>query len=55
MTITRAVLLFFIAILIADYRFGNGRLIEAVSAQTAEVGYRLSGALSRLEHRIAPH
>jgi hypothetical protein len=54
MTITRAVLLFLVAVLVVDYHFGNGRLFASISAQTAQLGYKLSDELSRLTRRVSP-
>jgi hypothetical protein len=55
MTITRAVLLLLFGLMLTDRLFGNGRLIQAVSDQSAQLGYKLSDELSRLERRIAAH
>jgi hypothetical protein len=54
MTISRAVMLFLVGVLAIDHFFGNGRLMDSVSAQTAQLGYKLSYELSRLQGRIAP-
>jgi hypothetical protein len=53
MTITRAVLLFFCGLMLTDRLFGNGRLIQAVSDQSVQLGYKLSDEFSSLERRIA--
>jgi hypothetical protein len=55
MTITRAVLLFFFGLLLTDRLFGNGRLIQSVSDQSVQLGYKLSDELASLERRIAFH
>ena len=55
MTVPRVVLLLLACIVFADYRFGNGRLIESVSAQTTQLGYKLSDELSKLERLIMPN
>jgi hypothetical protein len=54
MTFTRLELMLFGALVLIDYQFGNGRLIQSVSAQTVELGYRLSGQLSQIARRISP-
>jgi hypothetical protein len=53
-TVTRAVLLAIVGLLATDYHFGNGRLIELLTIQTAQLGHKLSDELSSLERRIAP-
>jgi hypothetical protein len=54
MTLTRAVLAFVIFVLVADYKFGNGQLVQAVLAQTAQLGYKLSDQFSGIVHHISP-
>jgi hypothetical protein len=44
----------FVALLAFDYKFNNGRLIEALSEQATQFGYWLNGELSSIERRLAP-
>jgi hypothetical protein len=53
-TFSRAIFAFVFFALIADYKFGNGHLTQSVSAQTAELGYKLSYRLSAIARRISP-
>lgn len=54
MTLTRLVLVLLAGLLTTDYKFGDGRLIQSVSAQTVELGHRLNYFFSRVVTRIAP-
>jgi hypothetical protein len=54
MTPIRLVLILGAGLLFTDYKFGNGRLVESVSAQTADLGYRLNETVSRIVRRITP-
>jgi hypothetical protein len=37
-----------------DHQFGNGRLLQAISDQTVELGYRSSDQFSTIARRISP-
>jgi hypothetical protein len=54
MTITRALIVLLIGLPFVDYKFGNGRLVQSVSSQTADLGYRLNDQLYALVRRISP-
>jgi hypothetical protein len=54
MTLTRLVLILGAGLLFADYKFGNGRLVQSVSTQTVELGYKLNDTFSQIVRRIAP-
>jgi hypothetical protein len=54
MTPIRLVLILGAGLLFTDYKVGNGRLIESISAQTVELGYRLNNTFSQFLRRIAP-
>jgi hypothetical protein len=55
MTSTRLVLFLAAALLLTDYKFGNGRLLQSVSAQTAEIGYKLNDTFSNILRRITTY
>ncbi|HEY6258095.1 MAG TPA: hypothetical protein VIY51_20120 [Xanthobacteraceae bacterium] len=55
MTLTRLVLILVPGLLIADYEFGNGRLVHAASLQAAALGSELNSAFSQIVRRIAPY
>jgi hypothetical protein len=54
MTLTRLIVVLAAGILFADYKFGNGRLIDSISVQTIQLGYKLNDTLSQIVRRIAP-
>jgi hypothetical protein len=54
MTFTRLVLILVVGILFIDYNFGNGHLTDSISAQTMQLGYRLSDQFSTIVRRISP-
>jgi hypothetical protein len=54
MTVPRVLLLLVAGVLFADYRFGDGRLIDTLSAQATQLVYKLNDEVSRLERRVAP-
>jgi hypothetical protein len=54
MTFTRLVLILGAGLLFVDYNFGNGRLMESVSAQTVDLGYRLNDTFSQIVRHVAP-
>ena len=54
MTLTRLVLLLVAGLFTADYKLGDGRLIQSVWSQTVELGHRLDYQFSQVVHRIAP-
>jgi hypothetical protein len=54
MTPARLVLVIAALLLFADYQYGNGRLVQSLSDQAVNVGYRLNSAFSQLLHRVAP-
>jgi hypothetical protein len=54
MTLPRVLLLFVAGVLFADYRNGNGRLIDKVSGQATQLVYYLNDEFSNLTRRIAP-
>jgi hypothetical protein len=53
-TPTRILLLFVVAIVFIDYKFGNGRLVEAISAQTVQLGRTLSDQAAIIVRRVMP-
>jgi hypothetical protein len=55
MTFTRLVLILGAGLLLTDYKFGNGRLLQSASVKTAELGYGLNDTFSQIVRRIAPH
>jgi hypothetical protein len=54
MTLTRLVLILVAGLVFTDYQFGNGRLVQSISEQAAELGYKLDNVFSQIVHRIAP-
>jgi hypothetical protein len=54
MTPIRLVLILGAGLLFADYKVGNGRLIESISAQTADLGYKVNNTVSQMLRRFAP-
>jgi hypothetical protein len=54
-TFTRLVLILGAGLLLTDYKFGNGHLLQSASVQTAELGYRLNDTFSQILRRIAPY
>ena len=54
MTFTRLVLVLVAGLLVIDYQFGNGRLLQAISDQTVELGYRFGDQFSTIARRISP-
>jgi hypothetical protein len=50
----RIVLLLVAGLFFTDYKFGNGRLIELVSAHTSQLTYTLMDHVSAVVHRISP-
>jgi hypothetical protein len=53
-TFTRLVLILVGGLLLIDKQFGNGQLAQSVSAQTMQLGYRLSDQFSTIVRRISP-
>jgi hypothetical protein len=43
-----------IGLVFVDFKFGDGRLVQSVSTQTIDLGYRLNDSFSRIVRRIAP-
>jgi hypothetical protein len=54
MTFTRLVLILGAGLLFVDYKFGDGRLLQSVSAQTVDLGYALNNTFSQIVHHVAP-
>ena len=54
MTLTRLMIIVTAGLLIADYKFGNGRLVDSMSTQAVELGYSLEYTFSKLVRRISP-
>jgi hypothetical protein len=54
MTFTRLVLILGAGLVFVDFTFGDGRLVQSVSNQTIDLGYRLNDSFSRIVRRIAP-
>ena len=54
MTFTRLVLILVAGLLFIDHQFENGRLLQSISDQTVELGYRLSNEFSQIARRISP-
>jgi hypothetical protein len=50
----RLVLILGAGLLFTDYKYGNGRLVESVSPQTVDLGYKFNNTFSQLLRRIAP-
>jgi hypothetical protein len=55
MTFTRLVLVLVAGLVLTDYQFGNGRLIQEVSAQTTDLIYRMNDTFVRVVRRVAPY
>jgi hypothetical protein len=53
-TAPKLLILIFIALLVFDYEYNNGRLIDALSDQAAQIGYWLNIELSNIERRLVP-
>jgi hypothetical protein len=53
MTFTRLALVLVAGLLVIDHPFGNGRLLQAISDQTVELGYRLGDQFSTIVRRIS--
>jgi hypothetical protein len=53
-TLPRLLLLLVAGVLLADYHFGNGRLIDKVSDQATQLMQVLNDELAQLERRVAP-
>jgi hypothetical protein len=43
-----------VGLLVIDHQFGNGRLLEAMLDQSAQLVYKLDGIFSQVVRRIAP-
>jgi hypothetical protein len=54
MTLPRVLLLVVAGVLFADYRFGDRRLINALSDQATQLVYKLNDGLSWLERQVTP-
>jgi hypothetical protein len=54
MTVPRVLQLLVVGVLFADYRYGDGRSINALSDRATQLAYKLNDELSRLERRVAP-
>lgn len=54
MTITRASLVLLIFVLMTDYKFGNGRLVQSASDQISKLVYTLNSNLVDIVRRISP-
>jgi hypothetical protein len=54
MTLTRLVLILGVGLVFVDLKFGDGRLVQSVSTQTIDLGYRLNDSFSQIVRRIAP-
>jgi hypothetical protein len=55
MTLARLVLILAAGLLFTAYKFENGRVIQSVSAQTVELGYRFNDTISQIVRRIVPN
>ena len=55
MTLTRLALILAAGLLFTDYEFGDGRLVQSISAQAVEIGYRLNDTFSQIVRRIVPY
>jgi hypothetical protein len=53
-TAARLVLVIAALLLFTDYQYGNGRLVQFLSDQAVDAGYKLNSAFSQLLHRVAP-
>jgi hypothetical protein len=53
-TAPKLIILTFIALLLFDYKYNNGHLIDALSDQATQFGHWLSSELSSIERRVAP-
>jgi len=53
MTAPKLLVAAFISLLLFDYKFNNGRLVDALSDQAIQFGYWLNSELSSLERRLA--
>jgi hypothetical protein len=54
MTLARLVLILVAGLAFTDYQFGNGRLVQSISEQAVELGYRLDDVFSQIVRRVAP-
>jgi hypothetical protein len=54
MTLPRMLVLLAVGIAFADYRYGNGRLIDKASDQTTQLGSWLKDEFWQVQHKIAP-
>ena len=54
MTFTRLVLILVAGLVLTDYQFGNGRLIQDVSAQTTDLINRMNDSFLQIVRRVAP-
>jgi hypothetical protein len=54
MTPTRLIVILAVGLLFTDYKFGNGRLVDSISTQVVESGYKLNNMISQIVRRIAP-
>jgi len=54
MTFTRLALILASGLLLMDKLFGNGQLVQSLSVQATDLGYRLNDTFSQLVRRIAP-
>ena len=55
MTLTRLVLILVAGLVLTDYQFGNGRLVQDVSAQTTDLIYKMNDTFLQIVRRVAPY
>jgi hypothetical protein len=55
MTFTRLALILVAGLVLTDYQFGNGRLIQEVSGQTTGLIYRMNDTFQQIVRRVAPY
>jgi hypothetical protein len=54
MTFTRLVLILTTGLLVVDYQFGTGRMLQSVTDRTVELGHELNDRLSIVARRLSP-
>jgi hypothetical protein len=54
MTFTRLVLILTTGLLVADYQFGTGRMLQSISDRTVELGHELNERFSFVARRLSP-
>jgi hypothetical protein len=54
MTASKLLIVALVGLLLFDYKFNDGRLVDALSVQMTQFGYWLNKELSSLERLVAP-